>query len=86
MAQSHDFKMVNDINVSGVSLSKLLILFGDLLDELKKRGVVKTRNNPVADYAEWVAAKALNLKLQESSNKSFDAIDDRKIKYQIKAL
>ncbi len=84
MAQRQDFDMANNIDVSEISLDKLLILFGDLLDELKKRGVVKTRNNPVADYAEWVAAKAFNLKLQESSNKGFDAIDEKRIKYQIK--
>lgn len=76
--------MANDIDVSAISLNKLLILYGDLLDELKKRGIVKTRNNPVADYAELLAAKSLNLKLQANSNKGFDGIGENGIRYQVK--
>jgi len=31
--------------------------FGAILDELKQRGVVRTPNNPVSDYAEWLVYK-----------------------------
>jgi hypothetical protein len=62
----------------------LLVLFGDVLDELKRRGIVRSRNNPVADYAEWLVSKAFNLNLQPNSNSGFDAIDSNGVKYQIK--
>ncbi|MFA6320280.1 MAG: hypothetical protein WCY36_00290 [Candidatus Omnitrophota bacterium] len=76
--------MANNIDVSKLPLSKILILFGDLMDELKKRGVVRTRNNPVADYAEWLTVRVFSLGIQTSSNKGFDAIDKKGIRYQIK--
>ena len=67
-----------------LSVTQLLTLFAEVLDELKTREVVRTRNNPVADYAEWLTARALHLQLQSNSNEGFDAIDSGGIRYQIK--
>ncbi len=63
---------------------KLLTLLGDILDELGERGVVRSRNNPVADYAEWIVSRALNLKLQANSTQGFDALDSAGMRYEIK--
>lgn len=56
-----------------------------IIDELIKRGVVRTRNNPVADYGEYVVAQALNLDLQNNSHTGFDAADSKGVRFQIKA-
>lgn len=63
---------------------ELLGYFATILDELKQRGVVRTRNNPVADYAEWLVAKSLNLSLEPNSRACYDAINNKKERFQIK--
>ncbi len=63
----------------------LLSLYGDLMEELRKRGVIRSSNNPVADYAEYIVASKLGLKLQTGSNKGFDAKDKKGLRYQIKS-
>ena len=35
------------------SLADLFLLYGHILDELQRREVVRTRNQPLGDYAEW---------------------------------
>ena len=72
-------------DLARLSVSELLRLFADVMEELKKKEVVRSRNNPVADYAEWLAIEAFNLKRQRKSNKGFDAVDPSDgIKYEIK--
>ena len=72
------------MNLDKPHFRDLLVLFGDLLDELKRRGIVRSRNNPVADYSEWLVSKAFGLNLQPNSNSGFDAVDSKGIRYQIK--
>ncbi len=72
------------VDLKNLSISQLLITFGDILEELKERGIIKTRNNPVADYSEWLVSKCLGFSLQNNSNAGFDAIDSKGMKYQIK--
>lgn len=65
---------------------KLLQEYGRIMSQLRKDGILRSSNNPVADYAEYLVAKKLNLTLVSNSNKSFDAIDQKnKIRYQIKS-
>lgn len=65
---------------------KLLQEYSFIMSKLRNAGVLRSGNNPVADYAEYLVAKKLGLKLTPNSNKSFDAIDSKtKIKYQIKS-
>ena len=71
-------------NLRSSSVKELLSLFADILDELNTRGILKTQNNPVADYTEWLVARALDLKLERNSREGFDAIDLVGQKYQIK--
>lgn len=63
----------------------LLECFADILDELKKRGVVRSRNNPVADYAEWLVAKKLGLSLERNSRSGYDATTRSGERIQIKS-
>jgi hypothetical protein len=63
----------------------LLGLYADILTELYERGVVRSVNNPAADYAEFLVAKALSLTPSPKSTKGFDAIDESGRKYEIKS-
>lgn len=67
-----------------MSETELLQAHGAVLDELLRRGVVKTRNNPIGDYTEWLVCQRLGLERQPNSKASFDAIDRNGIRYQIK--
>ncbi|TNJ34409.1 hypothetical protein [Arenimonas terrae] len=63
---------------------QLLTAHGALLDELTRRGVVRSANNPVADYAEALVCKVLRLSREVPSRAGFDAIDSDGTRYQIK--
>ena len=63
---------------------ELLQTHAAVIDELRDRGVVKTRNNPIGDYTEWLVCNRLELEGQTNSNASFDAIGADQIRYQIK--
>ena len=68
-----------------LTIPELLRCFANILDELKERKVVRTRNNPVADYAEWLVTQQLGLSLERSSKRGYDAIDQNGKRYQIKS-
>lgn len=61
--------------VQTLDVEALLFLYSSLIEELIKRNVIKTTNNPVADYGEYVAAKNLKLELVKNSQKGYDAVD-----------
>lgn len=62
----------------------ILRLHAVLLDELADRGVVRSKNNPIADYAEYLVCEALSLTLMAKSNKGYDAVDSNGRRYEIK--
>lgn len=55
-----------------MSAREPLALYGGILDELLSRGVIRTRNSPVGDYAEHLVATALDGTLEPNSNRSWD--------------
>ena len=63
---------------------ELLTQYSRVMEALKSRKIIRTNNNPVGDYSESLAAGALGLTLEKGSQKSFDAIDNHGIKFQIK--
>jgi len=63
---------------------ELIQLYEELLQELKQRGTVRSRNAPIADYAEWLVCHALELERMKPSE-PFDALDEKGKKYEIKA-
>lgn len=73
-------------NLKSLSILELLQCFSGILNELKQRGVVRTRNNPTGDYAEWLVATKFKLKLELNSNAGYDAASSRgkKVRFQIK--
>jgi hypothetical protein len=59
-------------------------LQADATNELRRRQIVRTQNNPLGDYTEWLVAKSLNLDLANNSKAGYDAIDSNGVKIQIK--
>ncbi|MES9844131.1 MAG: hypothetical protein ABW131_05730 [Candidatus Sedimenticola sp. 6PFRAG5] len=73
-----------DSELSTMREKELLQLQASVIDELRARGVVRTKNNPLGDYTEWLVSKALGLKLATNSAAGYDATDADGIRYQIK--
>jgi len=76
--------MVLSLDFTTLSESELLQLHAGVIEELHKRGVVRTANNPVGDYTEWLVCDRLSLSLQPNSKASYDGIDSNGLRYQIK--
>lgn len=70
--------------LTNLSIPELLKLHSAAIDELKNRGVLRTKNNPVGDYAEWLISSALNLTLANNSAAGHDAESSEGKKIQIK--
>jgi hypothetical protein len=64
---------------------QLFGIYAEVMDELRRRKIVRSANNPVSDYAETLTSRTLGLELSGASNKGFDARDRNGIRYQIKA-
>lgn len=77
--------MTDFVNLGGATPGQLLALYARIIDELLSRGVVRSTNNPVADYSEYLTARALNLTLVANANAGFDAINEDDVRYQVKA-
>lgn len=71
-------------NLDDLTITELLSAYSSVIDELKRRGVVRSKNNPTGDYAEWLASSGLGLTLAQKSAKGFDATDSEGLRYQIK--
>lgn len=74
------------MNLKNLSIRQLLNSYSSIMNELRQRKILRSGNNPASDYAEYVIAKKLKLKLTTNSNKEYDAIESKSgIKYQIKS-
>ena len=62
----------------------LLTLYAELMEHLRDRGLIRSSNNPVADYAERVAVERMKLKRAGKEERGFDATDRGRNKYQVK--
>lgn len=71
-------------NLSTLSNSELLALHCQVMGLLRERGVVRSSNNPVADYTESLVAKALNATLVTASQAGYDAVGADGTRYQVK--
>jgi hypothetical protein len=76
---------MSNIGIKQLKSNELLSLYADIMEELRRRGVVRSSNNPVADFAENLAAKALGLKKAKLSTKGFDAVDQEGRTYEVKS-
>ncbi|MDK9559134.1 hypothetical protein QQF73_15985 [Marinobacter sp. M216] len=72
------------MQLTDLSVKELLQLQVSATNELKARGVVRTQNNPLGDYTEWLVARALNLELQANSKAGYDGVGKDGLRVQIK--
>jgi hypothetical protein len=75
---------VNKSDLKSMGELALLKSYAELMEELRDRGIIRSGNNPVADYAEKVAVERLRLKRVGKEEKGFDALDVQGYRYQIK--
>ena len=75
---------MNLIDLTGLTIDELLATHSVILDELRHRNVIRSKNNPTGDYTEWLVSTKLNLTLETNSAKGFDATDSHGLRYQIK--
>lgn len=80
------------MNLSEIEDTKLIHLYGELIAEMKKRKIIRTKNI-VGEIGEYLAINYYNKttglpKLQESpiSTKSIDAISNKGQRYTIKTI
>jgi hypothetical protein len=71
-------------NPESLATQQLLQCYAQILKELRLRKIIRTSNNPVGDYTEWLVAKQLGLTLAANSTSGYDAVDSAGVKYQIK--
>ena len=64
--------------------AELFCAYTSLMEELRARGVIRSSNNPVADYAETLVSRSLGLSLLGRSAAGYDATDTSGVRYQIK--
>ncbi|MGH1460753.1 MAG: DUF6998 domain-containing protein [Neptuniibacter sp.] len=72
------------MNLKELTPKELLQLQADATNELRSREIVRTQNNPLGDYTEWLVANRLNLELANNSKAGYDATDNSGVKIQIK--
>lgn len=67
------------------STPALLKQYADILAELRARGVIRTANAPVGDYAEYLAQRVYGGTLENNSVKSHDLLSATSQRIQVKA-
>lgn len=71
--------------LAGARPQDLLALYARIIEELLGQGVVRSTNNPAADYGEYLVAAAFDASLVANATIGFDAIDRDGVRYQVKA-
>jgi len=72
------------MHLKKMEVKELLQLQASIINELKDRCVVRTQNNPLGDYTEWLVANALDLELEASSTAGYDGVSKTGSRVQIK--
>ncbi len=73
------------MNIEHLVTQDLLGLYNAIEERLQDKGVIRTKNNPVGDYAEYLFCNTFDWKQASNSQKSIDAINTQGTTYQIKA-
>jgi hypothetical protein len=74
------------MDVSSLSVIQLLQAYCGILDELRRREIMRSVNNPVSDLAELLFCRAYpDWKRENNSASGHDAVDPSGVRYQIKA-
>lgn len=68
----------------GSKAYELFKIYNKVIFELKELGVIRSKNNPVGDYGEFLAEKIFGLTRAAKDSKGYDLIDNEGKKYQVK--
>jgi hypothetical protein len=71
--------------LGGASVPDLLGQYAEILAELRARGIVRTSNAPLGDYAEYLTQQVYGGELAANSVRSYDLIDPDGRRIQVKA-
>jgi hypothetical protein len=63
---------------------KLLVMHAEVSEELRRRGVIRSSNNPIGDLAEHLFCRVFGWKQAPSSKRDADATDAAEVRYLIK--
>ena len=72
------------IDLKNLSTGSLLGLHAGIMEELRRRCVVRSANNPTGDLAESLFCRAFSWQREANSERGLDARDSRGTRYQIK--
>jgi len=72
------------VDLTGLTPPQLLVLHSEVADELRKRGITRSSNNPTGDLAEYLFCKAFGWKQASNSQANVDAIGPDETRYRIK--
>lgn len=77
---------MTNINLATLTVGELLDTYSGILDELRCRGLIRTKNAPVGDLAEYAAAIAYGGALEKNSAKSYDLLarDGRRVQVKVR--
>lgn len=75
-------------DLTSLTTAALLTMSRQVLEELRRRTVLRTANAPAGDYAEYLVRKAYGGQLAPNSEKSWDLLssDGRKIQVKCRVL
>jgi hypothetical protein len=73
------------IDVTQSTVLELLRAHGTVLDELRRREILRSANSPISDYAELLFCRAFEWTRAGNSAAGYDATDAAGQRYQIKA-
>ena len=73
------------MNATALSTLELLRAHGTILDELRRREILRSANSPISDYDEALFCRAIGWTREQNSTSGFDARDAAGVRYQIKA-
>lgn len=64
---------------------KLLALWAELMSELRERGVIRSGNNPIGDYCEFLVAAHYQVEPEAGSTAGHDLVTQEGVRVQVKA-
>lgn len=74
------------MDLSAVTVKDLLVFGVDANAELRRRGIIRTENNSIGDFAEYLFCRAFSWRpVNSNSEKEMDAVGPDRTRYQIKA-
>jgi hypothetical protein len=73
------------IDVVRYTVQELFTGFGTIMDELRRRQIIRSANNPLSDYAELLFCNTFGWTRESKATSGHDARDRAGLRYQIKA-